>query len=132
MNKKVINKGYTLEVVSWENDGDNYRIKSVTVDTIEEAENIYNMCKTLFKPCNNGDGGVGNSMEGEANQVLYNYVTNNKSCFPDLKDEDDILNYFNDLTWQLMGSSEYYDFRVCESCTCYYSPEDIYLEEIKF
>lgn len=31
-----------------------------------------------------------------------------------------------------MGESEFYEFRVCESCTVTYSPEDIYLDIVEF
>jgi hypothetical protein len=36
--KKIINKGYTLTVVSWENDADNYKTISKTVQTKEESK----------------------------------------------------------------------------------------------
>jgi hypothetical protein len=130
--KKVINKGYTLTVVSWENDGDNYNTQSKTVETLEESEKLYNICKKVFVSCHNGEKGVGNSMGGKSKHVLFRYIKNNQDLFPDLTTEDDILNYFYNLSDELLGGSEYYDFRVCESCTVTYSPEDVYLEEIKF
>ena len=132
--KKVINKGYTLEVISWENDGDNYRTKFTTVDSKEKAERLYRICTELFVSCNNGQGGVGNSMEGEETQTLINYIENNPDLFPDIDptEEDDVMDYFNDLGYTLMGGSEFYDFRVCESCNVTYSPDDVYLEQVKF
>lgn len=132
MKKKVINKGYTLTVTSWENDGDNYRTKAITVETKEEANKIYHICKDVFVSCNNGKGGVGNSMEGEEYHVLKKYVENHKGFFPNLEEDEEIIDYFADLAHSLMGGSEYYDFRICESCIITYSPEDIYLEEITF
>ena len=132
--KKIINKGYTLHDTSWENDGDNYRTKSKTVPTKEEAEYLHKIFTELFKSCNNGEGGVGNSMEGEENQTILDYVNEHKNIFTDLsgEDEDGILGYFDDLSYQLMGGSEFYDFRVCESVVVTYSPEDVYLETINF
>lgn len=131
MKSKVINKGYTLEVVSWENDGDNYKTKFKTVDSIEEASKLVKICNEVFTSCNNGDGGVGNSMDGESNHVLLEYVEENKKLFPGLVEEDAILNYFRDVSYGLMGGSECYDFRICESVKVTYSPEDIYLEVIE-
>ena len=40
---KVVNKGYTLSVTSWENDGDNYKTESKTFDTKEEAIKVVKM-----------------------------------------------------------------------------------------
>lgn len=138
MSKKVINKGYTVEVVSWENDGDNYNTKKVTVKTKEEAERLYRICTELFKSQNNKQGGVGNSMDGRSINTLIKYVEKNPTYFPDLIDEnnevieDDILEYFMDIAYSLMGGSEFYDFRVCQSCIVTYSPEDVYLELVTF
>jgi hypothetical protein len=52
-----INKGYTLTVVSWENDADYYQTKSKTVDTLEEAKVWYEMMQ-LCKSKNNQPKGV--------------------------------------------------------------------------
>lgn len=132
--KKVIKKGYTLTIISWENDGDNYRTKSKTVQTREEAEKLFKICSTVFKSCNNNNGGVGNSMNGRADYVIINFVEENPEMFSELIDmkEDSIIEYFNDIGYELMGGSEYYNFRVCESCSVTYSPEDVYLQEITF
>ena len=124
MNKElVIEKGYTLTVTSWENDGDNYNTESMTVETLEEARRIYRVCNELFK--SDDEGGVGNSMSGESEEVIEEYIENN----PELKLTEGEI---RDLSYDLMGSSEYYDYRVCESVSVTYSPEDIYLEKIEF
>jgi hypothetical protein len=123
MNKElVIEKGYTLTVTSWENDGDNYRTESMTVETLEEARRIYRVCNELFK---SDEGGVGNSMDGESEEAIEEYIENNPEL--NLTEEE-----IRDLSYDLMGSSEYYDYRVCESVSVTYSPEDIYLEKIEF
>ena len=70
--KKVINKGYTITVVSWENDGDNYKTKSITVETIEEARVIHKICKELFMLYD-----VGNSMNNEAKPIIKEYLQYN-------------------------------------------------------
>ncbi len=118
--KKVINKGYTITVVSWENDGDNYNTKSMTVDTKEEASKIVKICKELFQSEN-----VGNSMNGEASDIIEKYIQDNQELQLD-------TDYISDLVMYLMGYSEYYDYRVCEEVTVTYSDKDIYLEEITF
>jgi len=132
MKKKVVSKGYTLEVVSWENDGDNYNTKQFTTESKEEAEKLYKICTVLFKSHNNKQGGVGNSMDGKCKKTILEYIEDNKKDFSDLIDEDDIMDYFYNIGYELMGGSEYYDFRVCESCIVIFSEEDIYLEQIEF
>tara|TARA_E500000081_G_C6064130_1_gene319745 strand:- start:163 stop:693 length:531 start_codon:yes stop_codon:yes gene_type:complete len=75
MSKKVISKGYTVEVTSWENDGDNYKTKSVTYDTKEEALAVKALCLSVFNSCNNGDAGIGNMCEDEdPTPIIVEYV----------------------------------------------------------
>ena len=47
---KIASKGYTIEVVSWENDGDFYQTQRMTVETESEARKIQKICKELFEP----------------------------------------------------------------------------------
>jgi Zn-dependent alcohol dehydrogenase len=42
------------------------------------------------------------------------------------------IEYIDNLAYELMGSSDFYDYRVCESCTITYIDKDIYAEQIKF
>ena len=122
---KVVEKGYTITVVSWENDGDYYQTNTMTVQTEEEARKIAKLCNELFISCNNGEGGIGNTCDDEdeeANETIDNYIENN----PELGlTRDEII----ELDYELCGSSECYIYRVCESVTVTYSPEDIYLEK---
>lgn len=172
--KKVINKGYTLEVVSWENDGDNYRTKSVTFDDLECAKATKHMCENLFIS-NHDDKTIGNKMEDEWRECMLIaarylvqhpfFLNSNESIIkpselkeeiiteyeeelksdPSLKWEELIPEYLevkeslvgdwwdsiSHINYDLLGSSEYYFSRVCESCTIFFSPEDVYLEVIE-
>jgi hypothetical protein len=141
--RKIINKGYTIEVVSWENDADNYATHSITVKTLEEAKKLYLICTELFPSGSNNETYIGNSMDDEYNDRIISFINKYPSLFSDLDLEsinknaeeeenyDIISDYFKNLAYSLMGSSEYYDYRVCESCNVFYSDKDIYLEEIK-
>ena len=144
-NKKlIVKKGYTLSVVSWENDGDNYNTQTKTVETIEEAEALYKLMQ-LCKSKNNG-GLLGNSHDDwniRQLTTLGNFFRENplalKEFFgynPNLDvadiDDETYAEYFDELKGDLLGYSEYYNCRVMESCTVTYSPEDIYLDVIKF
>jgi len=118
MKKVVVNKGYTLEVVSWENDSDSYKTKYKTVSTETEARAIVKICKELFEV-------LGNSMDGEWDSIIEEYIKEN----PELElTRDKIYN----LAYDLMVGPEWYDFRVCESVTVTFSPENIEVEVITF
>jgi len=127
---KIVEKGYTLTVVSWENDADNYQTNTMVVQTEEEARKIAKLCKELFISCNNGYGGIGNTCDGEEDEAIETideYIENN----PELGlTRDEII----EINYELCGSSEFYIHRVCQSIKITYSPEDIYiyLEEIIF
>lgn len=134
---KVINKGYTLTVTSWENDGDNYNTLSKTVATKEEAKAWYDMMQLCV---NLGD--IDEGFTDEQSQRVVDFVENNELIFQrdildEIKEEDDdvtveLEDWFCEMVSELLDSSEYYRIRVMESCVITYSPEDIYLEEIKF
>lgn len=133
--KKIVSKGYTLSVTSWENDGDNYKTKSHTYDSKELAIAVAKMCRTIFKSCNNGDGGIGNTNErdeSEAQEVIIKYMKKHPELYPDEKNpsDDELVDICMDYNYTLMGNSEYYYSRVFERLILTYSPEDIYLEEI--
>ena len=140
--KKVIEKGYTLTVVSWENDGDYYSTHSKTVQTLEEAKvwwEMMQLCKSHSGPEDIID--LGNSHGGfNKNQIemASDFIKKHHKIL--LVPDDNIEEYNNaelsywfcDLAGELLGRSEDYACRVAESCVITYSNEDVYLEEIKF
>lgn len=134
--KKILSKGYTIEVTSWENDGDNYNTLSITVDNRELAKAISEMCNTIFTSCNNkvcrGIGNCQNSREAE--KIIIPFMKEHLIlCGDKINPTDkDLISVCREFNFDLMGSSEFYYSRVCESCTVMYSPEDIYAEEIIF
>lgn len=142
--KKIINKGYTIEAVSWENDADNYNTLSKTVSTIEEVNALVEMLELCRSSSNrkNGDIRVGNTYDYDGFDILQREVVvefmekNFDVLFPNKKlqepDEDESLNdilidLFIDKAHELLGGGEYY-CRVCESYTVTYYPEDVYAE----
>lgn len=130
MKKKIINKGYTIHVTSWENDGDNYETNTMTVATEEEAKMITKMCSTLFKSCNNGDGGIGNLMQDElvkASEIILDYVNSNPEILMGKKmDDEEIVEFIMEkYNYPLMGGSEWYYSRVFESYEVTYSDQDV-------
>lgn len=66
MNKKVANKGYTLEISSVE--GIKNKIKTIkyTVETKEEALLLKKLALNLFSNCNDNEYGIGNIPDHES------------------------------------------------------------------
>lgn len=132
---KVINKGYTLTVTSWENDGDNYNTLSKTVATKEEAKVWYNMMEV----CSSANlGNECDEFDEDQKEAITEFMNSNHEAlmsqedWDEIEDYDDLETWFLDFVNELLGVSEYYLCRVVESVVITYSPEDIYLEEIKF
>ena len=120
--KKVISRGYTFEAKSWENDGDNYKTKHHTVELESEARLISRLCKELFPK-------LGNTMDGEGYRILKRFISDNTEMFESIVSPE---SYVRDLSYELMGGSEWYDFRVLENFTITYSEHDVFLTEVKF
>ena len=128
----LIEKGYRLEVESYEGDGDHSQTNSMTFETKEEAKKIYKMCKTLFVSNCNDDDGIGNLSEGddsivEENTLKYlekNQIFENQD---DMKDKDKASKVFHDYCVELIG----YPFdengltRAFSSAKLFYCPEDV-------
>lgn len=141
---KVVNKGYTITVYSWEG-AMNSQTNSITVETKEAAEIWYNMM-ALCKSKNNQPPGViklGDTVDWfdeEQTKLAVDFIKeyvikiapefNTAEYLPTpMWDDEDCVETFIDLASELLGYSEYY-CRACDSCTVTYSPEDIYVEEI--
>lgn len=136
-NKKlIVKKGYTLSVISWENDGDNYDTNKKTVESIEEAESLYKLMMLCKSKNNVDERGLGNTTTSKFNEdqidMIVDFFEKNTTLINGDINEHKCIALFYDLTDQLLGSSEYYLCRVMESCSVTYSPSDIYLEEINF
>ena len=137
--RKVINKGYTLTVVSWENDGDYYSTHSKTVQTLEEAKVWWEMMQ-LCKSKSGNELNLVNSYGGfnkKQIEVASDFIKkHHKILVPDDNIEEhnevDLSYWFCDIAGELLSRSEDYACRVAESCVITYSSEDIYVEEIKF
>ena len=137
---KVVSKGYTLTVVSWENDGDNYNTKTKTVQTEEEAKvwwNMMQLCKSKNHSKENITlGNTYNGFNSKQKEIAINFLKeNHKILLPDdniEENEDNLVDWFCDLAGELLGHGENYACRVMETTTVTYSSEDIYVDEITF
>jgi len=118
--KKLLPKGYRIEVHSYEGDGDNVSTESITVNTKECAKAIHKLCTEVF------DGFT---------YTIEEWVKLNPENLEIIKNELD-LNYEDDediiydLERDLMNISEYK--RYCNSCEVFFVKEDVFVEEIVF
>lgn len=154
--KQLISKGYTITVTSCENDGDYYKTKSITVQTIEEAKAWYELmefCKPYKKKGQIPLGGTQRFSEKQI-EAIYDLFLKNKEYYKiDDKtldvlkeyiellnsedgydtDEDDyiwtIQNDFKVVVFDLIDEPDDVDYacRNVKSCKIEYSPEDVYV-----
>lgn len=143
---KVVNKGYTITVDSWENDMDNGATNSMTVDTLEQVKVLCEMMKLCESNTNQPPGVIklGNTYDkisDEQVELIVNFIkqniltlaphySNTEEYLPtqDWTDQDCIAT-FKEYSDDLLNGGEYM-FRVCWSYKVTYSPKDIYVEEI--
>lgn len=140
MKKLLREKGYTVEVTSWENDADHYRTKTFKANSKEEALEIKDICETLFKSYHSADKGISNdckdSLSNKDEEIILEFMEQCPELMKRFSEgrekltDEDIVDAFCDLSWELMGGSEWYTFRVCEKCEIECVPEDIYVEVI--
>lgn len=141
MNKKLIReKGYTLVVESFENDGDDCETHFFKANSKEEALALKKMCETLFGAYHDSSKGLSNdckdSLSKKDKEIILEFVKENPIVIERfLKDkepsDEKIISAFKELSYDhLIGYSEYYTFRVCDSCSIEYAAEDIFVEEI--
>lgn len=135
MREKIFNKGYTVEVVSWENDGDYYATNRQTYPTKEEALAVKHMAETLWDTYYDSKYGVASMTNYDCIEEYYERIhkyfleNDNLLQFCKLSTQDSAENIYDGTLHykDLLGSSEDYLCRVCDSVKVYYSEEDIYV-----
>ena len=131
----IVPKGYTLSITSWENDADYYATNDYTVDNKELAKEILDFCN-MCRSGSNNQTTVGNGHAQERKNIIIEFFKTHplisEHLDVDINKEDSILDAFYELTYELFGSSEYYDCRVFDSAIVTYSPDDVYVEKVSF
>lgn len=130
----IAEKGYTLSVDSWENDGDfNNTIQTIFQDK-ETAILSTRILNELISFISNDD----DSHEEEIVDYLSKNPEMNKIVFgDDIPDSDDeeysetASECMRDFAGKFLGWSEYYSYRVPSTITLYYVPQTVEAEEIK-
>lgn len=150
---ETIPKGFVIEVTSWENDGDNYKtVQQTGIST--EYMNVVKRLAPLFRSRCNNRGCFGNTCEGEVvPEILVEAVQvvlkdlNPEDVYKvldydimsiDFENEDFLENQIEEaadaisefVRDEMLGSSEFYDFRVIERVIVYYLPEDVIIPSV--
>jgi hypothetical protein len=127
MNKNlIIKKGYTLEVISCENDGAFFSKNSIVLDNLEEIEAYVNFLKLIT------DNDLGNSyqddFDNKQKENIVNFINLNQHLLSKekLTTNVDCLGLFHDIKYTLLGNSDDYLCRDVVSYIVTYSPEDVY------
>ena len=130
--KMILKKGYTVTITSWENDADHYATKSKTYDTLEYSMAILTMLKELLGTNYGSENCIANlSNEGKEEEVIIRYIREHEEILNGeiLKDEI-LLDFFQDIHYDLLGNSDFYPYRVFETGDIVFSPIDIMAEEV--
>lgn len=139
-----IKAGYRLEVLSWENDGDNYNTKVLDGLSIRQVQFFTKLCKMLKSKNSRGDTANFGNMYAPSDEEVAAYIAAVRplarayvdviNCEgyteTDIEDDEDLGDRLYDFTSDLIGNSEYYYHRVVESFSVQYVPEDIELQDV--
>lgn len=115
---KVIEKGYLVEVTTWENDGDSYKTESVSVDSELQVKEILAVLQRFGSTNTHKKGYFGNADVYESRRAI-------SELWDSLDFELDVHNLIG--TW---ADGEYY--RVVESVHVFHVEKEITLPEIPF
>lgn len=140
----IAQKGYTITVKSWENDGDYRQTKKFVVETLDEVKRLHLVFKHICPSKNNSksDYAIGNTYE--PSQKTCDRIINFCDDFWDFSElekeyEGEDEEAINDIKIERMmgvvekllgNSSDDFYCRVGESFKVTYSPKDISYEDL--
>ena len=130
-----IRRGYQVVVTSYENDGDNYKTKTVVADTEQDALVLVALAKLLRDEFGNLYEPNDFEREQFAQAVanipgMKEYVY--KHC-PDLMNPEygaSEMDFVMDILYEMSLSAGDYFTRACTDVEVYYVPENVYAERI--
>lgn len=124
-----IKQGHQLHITSWENDGDNYKTKTVDGLTKDEVKYLISIAKLFYPENGRNSNGFGNS---DISDKTYEKIWESYKRIPvpeDVSDDwkfnniDEMMEVFAD---ELIGIwNEGSVFRVYDSFKVYYIPNEI-------
>lgn len=131
MKEVILKAGYTLKIVSWENDADFYNTITYHVEDRAWAIVLKHICENLLRSRYSSEYGVGNTNLSDSFSTarIEKYVEDYGT--PDGVSGEEFFDWLHDLSYDLVGSSYESDcIRVCESCKVLYTPVDIEVETL--
>jgi hypothetical protein len=145
MTKTIVQPaGYAITVTSWENDGDHYNTKTLTVSSREEAQVLYALA-TLLRSQRHGQHCFGNMYE--PNEYHLQQFSNAVAAIPGMKEflhnicpelesQDpeygaDYMDVVMDVLYDLgLCGGENFFTRVCEKVDVHYYAEPVYADDV--
>ena len=128
MKTTVFKAGYTLRAKSSENDYDYVNTKILWIgDSLEFVEKLAEALQIINKYSNEYDGiSLLDDEENDLVDDMTNFLENNPTFLSGSTEDKfvEIERYYHNL----VGYSEYYNYRVIEELELIYSPEDVVLE----
>jgi hypothetical protein len=121
----MILAGYTIEVTSWENDGDFYNTKRIQDLTLNAVTWLVELAKLIQARENRQD-----DLTQEEAEDWFTNIRAKVGCTYDLEEPalDETYDYVSNIVYEMLGYGEY-GTRVLESYKVYYFPENV--EEVK-
>lgn len=143
-NKTIFKKGYTLRVLTWENDADNYNTCDYWIGETEKviAEQYIEFLRLFKSSSKNGIGNIYEPRDGDLERVdrtIKEFLNSHPDFVADLgyfhkegwncEDQDAFIDCINEDFLYAVGltAGEFY-YRVFESAELIYAPENIELE----
>lgn len=133
----TLKAGYTIKVISWENDGDNYNSKSAGGLTREQTQFYVDICNLMSGEFGNMYDPSESEIESlnlEVKRICELHLDTVHELFEDTRGMTEIDlemcgDIFLDVRYDFFGSSDYYT-RVLSELTVTYIPHDIELKDV--
>jgi len=127
---KTIEKGYHIEVVSCENDGDNYRTMAAVFQNVEETKFFKEWFLNHFNPHHDKQKNYGNTcFLKDFSQDEFLQIANELRTKYELPPFESFDNA-SEKAGRLLRNSEFYYFPVVDKVTTYWCPKTVEFEEI--
>jgi N-acetyl-anhydromuramyl-L-alanine amidase AmpD len=123
-----IKAGYRLEVVSWENDADNYNTKVIDGLDKETCQFYIDLVKLTGK--NAKFGNMYEPSDKEFKEFTAALVKVFQAHGKPTEDEDEVHDEAIDIIGDMLGNSEHYHTRVMDRYKVCYLPVEVELQDV--
>jgi hypothetical protein len=141
---KVQEAGYRISITSWENDGDNYNHKTLTVQSADDARAVVALCNLLHPQHDTPKQTFGNMYEPSESDLadfvaavsaipaITNFLHKTvPGMEQDMQDSEDYMDSIMDVLYDLgLCGGENFFTRVCEKVDVHYYAEPVYADDV--